>query len=86
MDAGSSSSVSSEDDPRGMREIARDPISPAVYFVRAISRLHKNRPHTGISATRDIAGFVADKVGSREIKMVIALRFQDHSGRWFSAR
>ena len=42
--------------------------------------------HAGISAARDIARFVPDKIGTREIEMVLALRFEDHAGRWFSAR
>jgi hypothetical protein len=75
-----------QDDLGRMGQITRDPISAALYFVPAISRLHENRSHAGIPPTRDVARLVADNVGSRQVEAMIALGFEDHPGRWLTPR
>lgn len=71
-----------------MGEIAHNPIRPGIDFgfMPAISRLDENGPNAGISTARDIARFVPDKIGTRQIEMVLALRLEDHAGRWLPAR
>ena len=69
------------------REIARDPIGAAQSCrLRSISGLHEDRSHAGVASALDVDRLVADKERPRKIELVIALRFEDHSGRWFSPR
>src|SRR5438045_7668328 len=67
-------------------EIARNPIGAAGLFLRPISGLDKNRSDSGRSSTLDIARFVADEPGAREVEAAIALCFENHSGRGLASR
>src|SRR5207248_9321683 len=67
-------------------EIACNPIGAAVLFLRPIPGLDKNRSDSGRSSTLDIARFVADEPGAREIEPVVAPCFENHSGRGLASR
>src|SRR5437764_14148631 len=65
-----------------MCDIAGNPISAAVFLIRAVTGLDQDRAHAGVLAAADVAGFVADKKRAAKIEALIALRFENHPGPW----
>ena len=53
-------------------------------FFRAVTSLDQNCPQAGVAPAFDVDRLVADEKRAGEIDVVIALRFEDHSGRRFT--
>src|SRR5438270_7111937 len=67
-----------------MCDIAGNPIGAAVFLIRGVTGLNQDRAHAGVLSAADVAGFVADKKRAAKIEALIALRFENHPGAWFS--
>jgi hypothetical protein len=68
----------------GMGDISRDPIGPGIRFTGSVSGLDEDCPDAGIAAAPNVAGFVAHQERAAQLKVMIALRFEDHARTRFA--
>src|SRR2546423_14767943 len=69
-----------QDNFRRVRNVARNPVRPAIIFPSAETGLDEDGPNAGVSAATDVARFVANEKRSLQIEAMLALRFENHAG------
>src|SRR5262245_56869320 len=73
------SSLSSKDNLGCMVEISRDPIRTRISFGRTVARLNEDGANICILTAPNVTALIAHKVRPRQVKVMIALSFQNHS-------